>query len=168
MTHRPTTPVVAVFPDRRLAEAAVDALWHEGIHHNDIGIVLPGHHLAEATTPTGDVEETAASGAEAGAIAGGAVGALLGAAAVGMIPGIGPIIAGGILAGILTGAATGAAAGVFIGPFVAMGLTEDVAHHCARELVDGKTILVVQARDKQPEVITLLSGHGAVNVNTGA
>jgi hypothetical protein len=168
MTHLPTAPVVAVFPDRSQAEAAVDSLWHEGVRHNDIGMVLPGHRIEEAKTPTGDVEESAADGAEAGAIAGGAVGAFLGAAATGMIPGIGPIVAAGILTGILTGAATGATAGVFLGPFLAMGLTEDVARHCEGELSAGKTVLVVQGRDKQGEVISLLHGHGALSVTAGA
>ena len=52
--------VVAVFDERGQAEGAIDELWHEGFAHDQIGIVMPGGRVTEATTPTEQKEERAA------------------------------------------------------------------------------------------------------------
>jgi len=62
--------VTAIFADRGKAESAIDNLWHAGFRHDQIGILMPGGRVAEATTSTEKNEETAAQGAVAGAAAG--------------------------------------------------------------------------------------------------
>jgi hypothetical protein len=162
-------PVVGVFPDRGRAESAIDELWHAGFHKDQIGIVIPGHGVHEATTATESLEEKAAGGATTGAITGGAIGAVLGAVVIAVAPGIGPVIAGGMLAGIAAsvvgGAAAGAAVGTFLGPFIALGISEEDARRYQGELAAGRTVLVVQPRERAREAITILSEHGPLEVH---
>jgi hypothetical protein len=154
------SPVVAVFETHGQAESAIDALWHEGFRHDQIGILIPGEGVAEATTRTEGLEENAASGAATGAITGGALGAIAGAAVAGMIPGIGPVLAAGLLAGAVGGAAAGAAVGTFLGPFIALGLSEEEARHYQKQFTAGRTIVVVKPEGRDKEAITILRSHG--------
>lgn len=152
-------PVIAVFPDRRNAEGAIDELWHRGFRHDQIGILMPGQGEQEAQTETGPLEETAANGTTTGAVTGGALGALVGAIVVGAIPGIGPVLAGGLLTGIITGAAAGAAVGVYLGPFLAMGLSENEARYYAHQIKAGRTLVVVHAHGREDEARMVLHKH---------
>jgi hypothetical protein len=157
-------PIIAVFPNRSRADAAIDELWHAGFHEDEIGVASPGEELHQATTATGQIEDRAAQGAQTGAVAGGIAGALAGTVAAATIPGFGPILAGGMLLSMVGGAAAGAALGTFAGPFVALGLSSDEARHFETEFRAGRTIVTVQAKDKQEEAFTILHSHGPVSV----
>jgi outer membrane lipoprotein SlyB len=160
--------LLGVFPNRELAEGAIDELGHAGYSHNEVGILAPGGKIDHAESPTHRREKVAAQGAETGALAGGSLGILAGALAVAAIPGIGLAVTGGLFT-ILAGAtAAGAALGAFAGPFVAMGLSEEEAKTYEDEFRQGRTIVAVQVRDHEhlDEVVTLLRSHGATTVKT--
>ncbi len=165
MTGTESSTVIAVFDQRAQAESAIDDLWHAGFRHDQIGIASPGQPVTEAQTPTGAREDTAAKGAATGAVTGGAVGAIAGTLVLTMVPGIGTVLAGGLLAGILGSTAAGAAVGSYLGPFVAMGFSEDQARQYHRELKAGRTLVAVQAGDRQAEAITILHSHGGRNAS---
>jgi outer membrane lipoprotein SlyB len=160
--------LLGVFPNRELAEGAVDELEHAGYTPNQIGILAPGGKVEEAELPTGHQEDAAAKGAEAGALTGGGLGILAGTLAAVAFPGIGLAVTGGILTVIAGATAAGAALGAFAGPFIAMGLTEEEAKHYEKEFKAGRTIVVVQVQDpeQEDEVVTLLRSHGATMVKT--
>jgi outer membrane lipoprotein SlyB len=163
-----TPLLLGVFPNRELAEGAIDELGHAGYTDKEIGILMPGGTVEQIETPTHHREEVAAQGAETGALAGGSLGILAGALAVAAIPGIGLAVTGGMFT-ILAGAtAAGAALGAFAGPFVAMGLSEEEAKNYEDEFRVGRTIVAVQVHDHDhlDEVVTLLRSHGAITVKT--
>jgi Heat induced stress protein YflT len=160
--------VAAVFDNRGKAEAAVDNLWHAGFRHDQIGILMPGGGVAEATTATEKTEENAAEGAVTGAATGGAIGALVGGLAAAFIPGVGPVLAGGILTGVVLGGAAGAAAGSYLGPFLALGFSEDQAHRYHRELKAGRTVVTVRAEDRAADAVAILRSHGGQTESTSA
>jgi len=160
--------VTAVFENRGKAESAIDNLWHAGFQHDQVGILMPGGRVAEATTATEGAEENAAEGAVAGAAAGGAIGAVAGALATTFIPGIGPVLAGGLLTGIVLGGAAGAAAGSYLGPFVALGFSEDQARHYHDELKAGRTIVTVRTEDRAADAVAILRSHGGQTASTSA
>jgi hypothetical protein len=160
--------VTAVFDTRGKAESAIDNLWHAGFRHDQIGILTPGGHVAEATTSTEKTEEKAATGAVTGAAAGGAIGAVAGALAAAFIPGVGPVLAGGIVTGLVLGGAAGAAAGSYLGPFLALGLSEDEARRYHSELKAGRTIVMVRAQDRAADAVTILRSHGGQTESTSA
>jgi hypothetical protein len=87
-------------------------------------------------------------------------GAVAGAVATMLIPGVGAVIGGGLLAGILGGAALGAAGGTFLGPFIALGVSEEHARHYAREVEEGRVVVVVLAFDRAAEARAILARHG--------
>lgn len=165
MRYKSIIPVVAIFSDRSRAEMAIDDLWHEGFQKDQIGLAAPGEDLQKATTATGPIEETAATGAVAGAATGAALGALAGALVVAPLPGIGPILAGGLLTGIVGGAATGAALGTFAGPFVAMGLSKEDTFRYESAFRAGRSIVVVRTPDRQEEAYMILRSHGPVEID---
>ncbi len=160
--------LLGVFPNRKLAEGALDELTHAGYSSDELGILAPGGTIEKAELPAAHREEVAADGAEAGAIAGGSLGILAGAIAVAAIPGIGLAITGGILTVMAGATAAGAALGAFAGPFVAMGLTENEVKHYENEFRAGRTIVAVRVDDheKSDEVVTILRSHGATTVKT--
>jgi hypothetical protein len=164
MTHDNNLPVIAVFPNRGMADAAIDELWHAGFGKDEIGVASPGEPLHEATTAPGRQEDRVGRAAGTGALTGGVVGALAGAVAALTIPGFGPILVGGMLLSMFGGAAAGAALGTFAGPFVAMGLSEDEARHYECEFRAGRTIVAVRAPDRDDEAASILHNHGAVSV----
>jgi hypothetical protein len=153
--------VVGVFPDRGWAERAIDELHHIGFSLQQVGVVMPGGHIAPARTGTEVLEDNASTGAIAGAVGGGTFGAVAGALASGLIPGVGPVIAGGLLVGILGGAAAGAALGTFVGPFIALGFSEDEARHYEQEFNAGRSIIVVRAGDRAAVARDILLRFGA-------
>jgi hypothetical protein len=159
----PTT-IVAVFPHRGEAEAAIDQLWHAGFAKDDIGMALPGEDFRQATTPTGPTEERAATGAAAGAAVGTALGAVAGTVAMVTLPGLGAILVGGALMGIATGAAAGAALGTFAGPFVALGISKEAAHRYEKAFRDGRSVVVVRARRQPDTAVVILKSHGPASL----
>ncbi len=160
--------LLGTFPNRELAEGAIDELEHAGYSEKELGILAPGGKMEKPELPTGHQEDAAAEGAEIGAVAGGSLGILAGAIAVATIPGIGLAVTGGILTVLAGATAAGAALGAFAGPFVAMGLTEEEAKHYEHEFKAGRTIVVVRVRDleHQDEVVTILRSHGATTIKT--
>ncbi|MBY0526358.1 MAG: general stress protein [Gemmataceae bacterium] len=165
MAGKVGTPVIAVFPDRLLAEAAVDELWHAGFPKNRVGFAAPGEAFHQASTKTEANEERAATGAVAGAATGTVLGALAGAVATVALPGLGAIITGGVLMGM--GAATGAALGTFAGPFLAMGFSKEDVERYENDVRAGRSLVVVQTEDRGEEAVAVLRSHGAESVRVG-
>jgi hypothetical protein len=159
--------LVGVFPNRELAEGAIDELEHAGYTPDQVGFLAPGGQIEKAELPTGHQEESAATGAKAGAVAGGGLGLLAGTLVAVTTP-IGLAVTGGMLTFIVGAMAAGAALGAFAGPFVALGLTEDEAKHYEHEFKAGRTIAVVrvQSPEQVPDVVALLQSHGATRVKT--
>ncbi len=114
-------------------------------------------------TPRFDEQADAADGAVAGAVAGASAGAVAGAIATMLIPGLGIILGGSILAGIVGGAALGAAGGSFLGPFIALEMPHDEAHHYARQIEEGRTVVLVRTHDRAAEARAILRNHGAAD-----
>lgn len=152
--------LIATFASRAQAEAAIDALWHNGFREDQVGIVMPGKGLVEADTSTGSLERKGARGAVVGAVTGGALGTLAGALVTILVPGVGTVLAGGILTGVVVGAAAGAAAGGYIGPFIALELSADESRHYESELEVGRSIVVVRTESRSAEALMILRSHG--------
>jgi len=159
MTNTLPETLVAVYPSRSQAEAAVSELWHLGFPKDSIGLAAPGEKLHQATTATEPVEEGAAKGAIIGAVAGSAVGAAAGAVALTAFPWLGAILIGGNLMGIAGSTAAGAALGTYAGPFVAMGLTESAAKHYGEHLQAGRSVVVVYPGRRHEEAASVLKSH---------
>jgi phage tail tape-measure protein len=152
--------VVGVFDHQAPAERAVADLWAAGFARDRIDMVTRSQGQTQAT-PDLTRQKEAADGAVAGAMAGATAGAVAGAVAIMLIPGVGTVIGGGLLAGILGGAALGAAGGTFLGPFVALGVNQEEAQHYAREVDEGRVVVLVLAFDRAPEARAILARHGA-------
>ena len=103
-----------VFPNRELAEGAIDELGHAGYSEREVGLLAPSGQIERAELPAHRREATAAEGAETGALAGGSMGVLAGAFAIAAIPGIGLAVTGGLFTILLGATAAGAA---LEGPF---------------------------------------------------
>jgi hypothetical protein len=111
-----TTTVLALFKDKRDAEAAVRALQSARFETARLGIVPPGH---ARVPPFGKI---AVAGIGAGTIGCGLLGVLIGLVSSGLIPGSHAWLPGGWFVPLmfgLTGAATGALAGLLISQSVA-------------------------------------------------
>jgi hypothetical protein len=154
------TTVLGIFPTRGQAQGAIHNLWHAGFDKEQIGSVMPGGKVVEASAATESQEERAADGAVGGALAGGTAGAVAGATAAALLPGIGPLLAGGILAGLATGAAAGAALGAFAGPFLALGFSEEEIRTFERDVQAGSTIVAVRGSGREEEAAMILRSHG--------
>jgi hypothetical protein len=152
--------VVGVFDHQAPAERAVADLWAAGFARDRIDMVTRSEGQTQAT-PDFTRQKDAAEGAVAGAVAGATAGAVAGAVAMLLIPGLGTVIGGGLLAGILGGAAFGAAGGTFLGPFVALEMNEEEARHYAREVDEGRIVVLVLAGDRAVEARAILARHGA-------
>jgi hypothetical protein len=157
--------LVAVYPSRSQAEAAVEELWHLGFAKDLIGIAAPGEKLHRATTATEPIEEGAASGAVVGAVAGTALGAAAGAVALAAFPWFGAVLIGGNLMGVAASAAAGAALGTYAGPFVAMGLSEKAAKHYGEHVRAGRSVVIVMAGHRREEAASVLKTHDPVYFN---
>jgi uncharacterized membrane protein len=166
MSTTSMTSVVAVYRTHGQAEAAIDQLWHAGFAKDQVGIMIPGEGLHQATTESEQTEDTAAQGAVSGAVTGTALGTVAGALAMVLIPGLGPVLTGGALMGVVAGAAAGAAAGSLAGPFLAMGFSEEDVHRYQTDLRSGRTVVVVQVDGKQDRAIMILRSHDPVDLHT--
>jgi hypothetical protein len=156
MTPRRNDLIIGVFEHQADAEQAIAALWHAGFARDSIDMATRSQGVTKAT-PRFDEQADAADGAAAGASAG----AVAGAVATILLPGLGTVLGGSILAGIIGGAALGAAGGSFLGPFIALEMPHDEAHHYARQIEEGRTIVLVRSRDRAEEARALLCAHGA-------
>src|SRR5438445_138689 len=68
--------IMAVFDERGRAEMAIDQLMHEGFSQDEVGIVMPGGAVKQASTATEQSEERAAAAEAARAVTGGGAGAV--------------------------------------------------------------------------------------------
>lgn len=161
-TTNERSAVVGVFEDGEQARRAVEELRRAGFRDEDVGaIVREGDVSDNPDLPAGDTGTKMEEAAVGGVIAGGAAGGLLGALATLAIPGIGPVAAAGILAATLGGAALGATTGGLLGALIGMGIPEEDAKAYERELMIGRTLVVVRAGGRYAEAIGLLRRHGA-------
>jgi hypothetical protein len=150
-----TTTVLALFTDRRDAEAAVRALQSAEFGTARLGVVPPGQaHVP----PFGQI---AAAGIAAGTIGCGLVGVLAGIALAGLFPGTHAVLPGGwfvVMMGALTGAATGAVAGLLVSQSVARQHTL----YYEEEMEAGRTLVTVEAEpDRADHARRLLLQEGA-------
>jgi len=164
MTVVERSMVVGVFTNTVLAERAIDELHQAGITNEQIGFVARGEATQSVSTPAEEAKSHAL-GATTGAVSGGVAGGLLSAAVAFLIPGFGPALAGGILAAALGGTVLGAVAGGFIGALKGMGISEEEARYYQRELETGRTLVTVNAGERNHEVIDILRRNGAYNAS---
>ncbi len=158
--HIPQGKIVAgVFEHSPDAEQAVLELRQAGFAHDRIDLITKGEVRMEGT-PRMEWQTDAANGAIAGAATGATVGAVAGALAMLLIPGVGVVLGGGLLT-ILGAAALGAAGGTFVGPFLALEMAPDEAHYYAKEIDEGRTVVLVQTKDRAAEARAILERHGA-------
>lgn len=161
--------VVGVFHDHDRARKAIRLLRDNGFTEAQIGVASSQSEGLRTTTSSGDVgdESYAAEGAAAGVAAGAGVGALWGLGILaGVLPAIGPAIAGGTLAAILSSAAAGAAAAGLGGALIGMGLSKEEAEFYESELHSGRTIVTVNAGNRNSEARSLLQQAGAYDMQT--
>jgi hypothetical protein len=152
--------VVGVFEQPSQAERAVEALWQAGFAQDRIDMATRDQGVVKGT-PRLAIQKDAAQGAVTGAIAGAGAGAVAVALAITLIPGLGAVLGGGLLLGMLGGAALGAAGGTFLGPFLALEMSEDEAYHFSRQVEEGRTLVLVQTKNRQEDARTILHQHGA-------
>jgi hypothetical protein len=138
--------VIASFADPRHAAHYVDELKRAGFTEEEIGVLSPHPSHTE------DVEEDAV----AGAITGGMLGVVAGAVATGLIPGVGPVLVTGLLTGILGGVAAGATAGGVLGALIGLGIPEDKARRHERDVLAGRTLVVVRAEARGGDALAIL------------
>jgi hypothetical protein len=154
MSDTRSTAVIGVFTDHAQAQRAYEELKRAGFADAQIG------YLARAGAAGLDESGTlahAGEGVAAGAVGGGVLGTAWGLALTsGLLPGIGPIIAAGALATILAGAAAGAAVGGLAGLLVGLGVPEEQASHYERHLQEGRTLITVQAGERNAEALAIL------------
>lgn len=163
MTAAKHNLVVGVFDHLPQAEQAIQDLWQAGFAHDRIDMVTRSQGVTHGT-PRFERDKEAAEGAMTGAMAGAATGIVAGALAAVLVPGIGTILGGGLLAGVIGGiggGALGAAGGTFLGPFVALSMAPDEAHYYAKEIDEGRTVVIVQTEDRAAEARAILQRHGA-------
>src|SRR5262249_40991551 len=136
MTNSVPTAVVAAFPGRQQAEAALAELHAAGFRGEEVGWAMLGEDGSVETPLEHEAAHTAA-GAASGALSGGVIGGLGLAAVSLLIPGVGPIIGGGMLATVLGGAALGAAGGGLLGALTGLGLGDEEASYYEQEFRSG-------------------------------
>lgn len=152
----------AVFPDRPMAEHAIDDLINAGFARDHISVVMRGREetrrMAEETgTMAG---EGAATGVGIGAVVGGGAGILAGLGLL-AIPGIGPLLAiGPIVAGI-SGAVAGGAVGGIAGALIGWGIPEREARAYEDRVKAGGVLVSVRCDGQCDRAMELLQEHGA-------
>jgi hypothetical protein len=151
--------VAGVFDHSPQAEQAVLELRQAGFAHDRIDMIARGEVRMEGT-PRMEWQTDAANGAIVGAATGATVGAMAGALATLLIPGVGVVLGGGLLT-ILGASALGAAGGTFVGPFLALEMAPDEAEYYAKEVDEGRTVVLVQTKDRAAEAWNILERHGA-------
>jgi hypothetical protein len=138
------TAVYGIFPDRQMAEDAVDRLIAQGFRNEDISVLLQDNvgtkdfaHEKHTKAPEGT-----ATGAVAGAAVGGTLGLLAGIGAL-AIPGLGPFIAAGPIMATLAGVGSGGVVGGLVGALVGMGIPEYEAKRYEGRIKEGGVLLSV-------------------------
>lgn len=147
--------IVGVFPDRLTAERAIIDLKEAGFDPTHIGFMTRSPHEAERVA--NDVGVDVGAGAVTGGLLGGALGAILAATGTLIIPGVGPFIA----AGILLSALAGGAAGAIVGGLVGLGIPHEEAEYYNRRVLEGATLVTVDAPGKEAEARQIFLRNGA-------
>jgi hypothetical protein len=165
MSDNKTMIAVGTFTRASDARAAIESLRAADFADDSIGILTHDKDGDPEMKSFKDMAgDRAGTGAAVGAAAGAGGGALWAVGiAAGVLPAIGPIIAGGILAAIAVSAAAGAAAGGLAGTMIGMGISDEEAAYYDAEFKDGKTIVVVESRDRAIEAYRVLQGHNTAN-----
>lgn len=147
------------------AERAIRDLQKHGYGGNDISVfaqdknkvnVLEDETDTTVTSNKGGRGKNAGKGAGIGAASGGVLGGIAGLiTGLGLlaIPGIGQIAAAGPIAAALSGAGIGAGGGGIVGALVGAGMPETEAKQYEQYLKDGKTIVLVEANEKNEEKV---------------
>jgi hypothetical protein len=151
--------VAGVFENSPDAEQAVMELRHAGFAHDRIDMITKGEVPIEGTSRM-EWQTGAANGAVIGAASGATAGAVVGALAMLLVPSVGLVLGGGLLT-ILGATALGAAGGTFLGPFLALEMEPDEAHYYAQEVDEGRTVVLVQTKDRAAEAEMILERYGA-------
>jgi hypothetical protein len=138
------TAVFGIFPNRGMAEEAVDRLIADGFRNEDISVLLQDNvgtkdfaHEKHTKAPEGT-----ATGAVAGGVIGGTIGLLAGVGLL-AVPGLGPLIAAGPVIAALTGVGSGGVVGGLIGALVGMGIPEYEAKRYEGRIKEGGILLSV-------------------------
>ncbi len=164
---QPPRTVAALFYNHEEANKAIEALISAGFPENTIGVAArpdepPPEDVDRLDEP--NAKGGAATGAAGGGLIGGIFGLLVGLGAI-AIPGIGAILVGGVLGATLTGLGIGAASGGLVGALIGMGIHVDEANRIERGLVDGATVVTVEAGERSNEALEVL-GKLEVTVST--
>jgi uncharacterized protein (TIGR02271 family) len=169
--------VIGLFDNASQANNVVQDLINAGFSRDEIGIVgnnTTGEYnsyLGDGTGTTGHsgaAESGAGAGATAGTVIGGGLGLLAGIGAL-AIPGFGPIVAAGWLVSTITGAGIGAALGGLVGALTGLGVPREDAEYYNEGVRRGGTLVTVRTSDDRAEqAASILSGHGAANIDERA
>jgi len=168
MTIQRGSYLIGVFNNQRDAVDAIRALRQAGFNDQQISLLAREWVPEVSDTVQVELQKRSEHGALTGAAVGGGIGAVAGAAAAALIPGVAPVVAGSLLLAALGGGALGAAVGTFAGPFLALGFSETSAHRYAQHLEAGRTVVVIQAGDREEEARSVLQQHGAYDDSMNA
>lgn len=166
MAEQNERTLVAVFPSRLDAEAAIDALHQAGFDKSDVGFAIRGEQAGGGGMITDSALTKDSDGAKKGMAAGGLAGGVIGFLVAMAIPGAGPVLAAGALATALGFGAAGMATGGMLGAMMGLGLSEEEAKVYEDEFRAGRAIVTVHAHMRELEAASLLRRHGANNVHT--
>ena len=133
-----TTTVLALFRERREAEAAIRALRAAHFDSARVGIA----HAGDDRVPS--YGRAAFNGVAGGAIGCGLIGAIIGAIASGMLPAMPVWLPGGWVVPLMLGLA-GAATGAVAGLLMSQSATERGALYYDEEVRAGRTLVTVYA-----------------------
>jgi hypothetical protein len=162
-----TTKVPGIFDEHEQAVKAIAALKQAGFRDDQIAVASRELSRKLERVPV-EEQHVTERGAVAGAVIGGGVGAALGLAGAIFIPGVLPLIAGSTIASIVGGGLAGTALGAFTGPFVALGWTEGEIQRHARQVEEGKTVLLVYAPGREAEARSIMVEQGAFDESMNA
>lgn len=155
--------VVAVFPAKEAAEAALRDFHREGYDLNDVSLVGAHVREMEESAKAATASQNAERGGEIGAVAGGLVGIALGTALV-FVPGVGPLLAAGSIAAAIAGLAEGAVAGAVLGgvagALVDWGVPGASAHAYEARAAGGEVLVLYRGKpDDVAQAAELLRRH---------
>jgi hypothetical protein len=163
------TAVYGIYPNRLMAEEAVDRMLANGFRNEDISVLLQDN---VGTKDFAHEKHTKApEGATTGVVTGGAIGGTLGVlAGVGLlaIPGLGPFIAAGPIMAGLAGLGSGAIAGGVIGALIGMGIPEYEAKRYEGRVKNGGVLVSIHCDDSNwvSKAKAMMKDSGAEDVSS--
>jgi len=149
------TTVLALFKEKRDAEAAVRALKSAHFDSARLGIVEPGKTHVQA------FGKMAVVGVAAGTVVCGVLGVVLGTAAAGLLPGTQAWLPGGWFVPFMFGL-TAAATGALAGMLISQSVSRQNALYYEEEVEAGRTLVTVRSEAGQAETArSILLQEGA-------